>query len=299
MDIFTHAGIGLIAASPFLGTRPELALGVVAGSVLPDLDAVCRMAGKRTFLRAHQTWSHALPVQFAASVILGAVAGLTGWPSMAIGVGLFAGMLGHSLLDITNTYGVMWLAPFSRRRRCLEWVFFIDATVILAVLAGLAVILPTLVRGEAVSPVWAILFLSFLAVYVFIKGWMRRRAARFCPGTKSLVPSALLPWRYLGARREGTFMKLFQVNALTGAQKSLGEVPLLDEPFAAVLESLPDFRLMRELSPEYHVIASEPDGETTHLVCRDLRVRNFNTRFGDLEVWLDAGQRIVRRHFHV
>src|SRR5262245_6558974 len=120
MDIITHAGIGLVAAAPFLVDRPELAVGIVAGSVLPDLDALCRLVDKKSFLRAHQTWSHALPVQMAASVGAGVVAVFLGWRGVDLGVGLFMGFLAHSLLDLTNTYGVAWFVPFSRRRFCLE-----------------------------------------------------------------------------------------------------------------------------------------------------------------------------------
>src|SRR5215468_216664 len=124
MDIVTHAGVGLVAASPFLADRPELAVGIVAGSVLPDLDALCRLQSKTAFLRAHQTWSHALPVQLTLSAGTAFIAALLGWRGIEVGMGLFAGFVGHSLLDLTNTYGVAWLTPFSRRRFCLEWVFF-------------------------------------------------------------------------------------------------------------------------------------------------------------------------------
>lgn len=78
MEIITHAGIGLIAAAPMLNSRPELALGLVAGSVLPDLDALARVFGKRAFLRSHQTWSHAIPVQGAVSVLAGVIASACG-----------------------------------------------------------------------------------------------------------------------------------------------------------------------------------------------------------------------------
>jgi inner membrane protein len=106
MDIVTHAGIGLVAASPFLAERPELAVGIVAGSVLPDLDALRRLRDKTAFLRAHQTWSHALPVQLTFSAGAAFIAALLGWRSIEVGMGLVAGFLGHSLLDLTNTYGV-------------------------------------------------------------------------------------------------------------------------------------------------------------------------------------------------
>src|SRR3974377_275174 len=111
MDIVTHAGIGLVAASPFLADRPELAVGLVAGSVLPDLDALCRLRDKTAFLRAHQTWSHALPVQLIVSAGTAFTAELLGWRGIEVSVGLLAGLVGHSLLDLTNTYGVAWVTP--------------------------------------------------------------------------------------------------------------------------------------------------------------------------------------------
>jgi len=57
VDIVTHAMMGLVAASPFAGERPEAAAAFAAGSVLPDLDALSRVFGKRAFLACHQTWS--------------------------------------------------------------------------------------------------------------------------------------------------------------------------------------------------------------------------------------------------
>src|SRR6476646_7976597 len=90
MDIVTHAGIGLIAAAPFIGSRPELALGVVAGSVLLDTDALARLFGKQAFLRAHQTWTHALPIQVGFSTLAGFIAGAFGVSGIEAGLGLFA-----------------------------------------------------------------------------------------------------------------------------------------------------------------------------------------------------------------
>jgi hypothetical protein len=62
---------------------------------------------------------------------------------------------------------------------------------------------------------------------------------------------------------------------------------------------MPEFCLMREVSPEYHVVRATTEGNSTHLLCRDMRTRNFGTRFGDLEVWLDADHKITRSVFHV
>jgi membrane-bound metal-dependent hydrolase YbcI (DUF457 family) len=299
MDILTHAGIGLIAASPFLATRPELGLGIVAGSVLPDLDAFCRLLNKRAFLRAHQTWSHALPVHLAASLAAGGVVGLFGWNGFELGGGLLAGLIGHSLLDLTNTFGVAWFTPFSHRRFCLEWVFFIDAVFLAAIAVTLAFVVPTLLRQGEASGSYAVAFLAFLSAYILGKGILRQRAGRSSPHAKSLVPSALVPWRFFGSDRGQQAINLFRVNALTGARAPVAQVRVLDDSFAEMLEALPEFRVMREVSPQYHVVSASPDGPATRLLCRDMRMRNFGTRFGDLEVWLDADRQVTRSRFYV
>ena len=55
---------------------------------------------------------------------------------------------------------------------------------------------------------------------------------------------------------------------------------------------------MREISSEYHVVSALPEGQGTRLLCRDMRLRNFGTRFGDLEVWLDSNRKVARSRFH-
>ena len=299
MDILTHAGIGLVAASPFLADRPELAVGIVAGSVLPDLDALCRLRDKTAFLRAHQTWSHALPVQLAFSAATAFIAALAGCRGIEVGMGLFAGFLGHTLLDLTNTYGVAWLTPFSRRRFCLEWVFFIDAIVLVSLAIALALVVKIWLREGLVPGIYAISFFGFLALYVTGKGVLRRRARGFCPDSKSLVPSALVPWRFYGTLRQQHSMSLFRLNAITGACSTVGEVPVMDDAFASVLKQVPEFRLMREVSSEYHVVEASSENGGVRLLCRDMRMRNFGTRFGDLEVWLDSNRQVARTRFYV
>ncbi len=56
MDILTHAGIGLIAATHLLNSHPELAIGAAAGSVLPDLDALGRLFSKPPLMILNSSW---------------------------------------------------------------------------------------------------------------------------------------------------------------------------------------------------------------------------------------------------
>jgi hypothetical protein len=208
-------------------------------------------------------------------------------------------LLGHTLLDWTNTLGVTLLAPFSRRRYRLEWVFFIDAIVIAATAVATSASVRELLRGDQVSPWYAATFFLFCAAYFLAKGALRHRAGRLAPDAPSLMPSALVPWRFFGFTVSGDIVRFFQINALTGREETIATHTVLDARYAETLRRLPEFNLMRDLSPGYHVISAVAEEPGERVKCRDLRTRNFGTTFGDLEVVLDAGRKIVSTKFHV
>ncbi len=299
MDIVTHAGIGLIAAAPLLNSRPELALGLVAGSVLPDLDALGRVLGKRAFLRSHQTWSHAIPMHAAVSLLAGVLARACSVDGLLLGAGLFAGLAFHTLLDFTNTLGVTLLAPFSRRRFCLEQVFFIDAFVFVLTLATAGASLWLFYQHGDVPAQYAGGFFGTLAIYFGAKAVLRHRAGALAANAVTLMPSALLPWRFFGVEQRANLVKRFQINAITGNQEALAQQEVFDAAYAGVLAKFPEYILMRGLSPAYHVVSATTTEVGKLLVCRDLRTRNFGTNYGDLEVLLDKNNGVLRNDFHV
>ena len=299
MDIITHAGIGLIAAVPVLNSRPELALGLVAGSVLPDLDALCRVFGKRAFLRSHQTWSHAIPVQGALSMLAGFLASACGADGLLLGAGLFVGLVIHTLLDFSNTLGVTLLAPFSRKRFCLEWVFFIDAFALTLTFIMAVISLWLFYRNGDVPIRYAGIFFGTIVTYFGAKGLLRRRAGALATDAVTLMPSALWPWRFFGVEECGNFVRRFKINAITGSQRALAQQEIFDDAYAGLLANVAEFMLMRGLSPAYHVVSAKKTDAGELLVCRDLRTRNFGTVYGDLEVLLDKHNGVLRTTFHV
>lgn len=297
MDIVTHAAMGIVLAAPFLDSHPAAAACFVFGAVLPDLDALSRVLGKRAFLRWHQTYTHSLPliavVALAAWPVLRAAGVSDPWAAPALGIGMTL----HALLDVTNTYGITLLAPFSKRRFSLEWVFFIDAFVLVATAVALTLVVRALAGGAGTSTV-AAAYGAVLAVYWTAKALLRRRAARHAPpGTLALLPSALVPWRFLGCARVDDEVMTFSLNAVTGRRDDEQRRSVQDSSVGAALAELPEYRVMRDLSPAYHVVDAVADDEGTSIVCRDLRTRNFGGRFGTLSVRLDLDGRIVRSHF--
>jgi len=300
MDIITHALIGAAAAAPFYDSYPLAALSFVVGSCLPDLDALTAVLGRRRYLGLHQTLSHGLPVAAAAGLAWGGFVQWAGLGGAAAGAGLAAGMALHVALDWTNTYGVTPWAPFSWRRRCAEWVLFIDAGAIAATSLALAALgverWISDANGPWISAIWAAAMAAWWA-------WRARLRARVAalgpPDALAWIPSALWPWRYYGCAREGGAVRLLTADARRGEVFEVGRAPVLDGDWADALAAAPEFALMRALSPAYHVVEARAEGDGTYLAARDLRTRNFGTRFGALELWLDAGRQIRRRRWHV
>lgn len=104
---------------------------------------------RRFFLKCHQTYTHALPLIALGGLVVAGGLFLAGVNAIWL---VAAGMAFHALLDATNTYGVTLLGPFTTRRYCTEWVFFIDSVVIFATIICLLLIGERMVKGEAVGP---------------------------------------------------------------------------------------------------------------------------------------------------
>jgi membrane-bound metal-dependent hydrolase YbcI (DUF457 family) len=301
MDIATHAAMGLIAASPFVATRPGLATGLMFGSVLPDLDVLCRGFGKRAFLAMHQSWSHSLPV----IVLFSAVVWFIGHESAMLGgglaLGLGLGMLGHVLLDVTNTSGVAVFVPFSRKRFCLEWVWFTDKLVMLFSVLMLALVCWNWNQPNPDTLSLPLGFFVFILIYWSMKGWLRQLAKKHAPHqTISLVPHSWAPWQFLGIRRrQHSELEAFRLNALSGQTTALRRYVIYDLEYERFIARLPEFQAMRNLSPAYHVVEAGERENGVVLQCRDLRPRRLSGGFGDLKIWLDEHKKIKRVEFRV
>lgn len=299
MDIVTHALMGAVIAGPLLPSRPLTAACFIAGSVLPDLDVLSRVFGRRAFLRWHQTYTHGLAA-IAAAGLIAWVAVPRSFAEPWAAAALAGGMLLHVGLDVTNTFGTAVLSPLSPRRFCTEWVFFIDAVVVAATVAALLAQWLVFDFERPGARIVSLAYLLFLAIYLAFRAGLYSRAKRKAPlGTVSLIPSALVPWCYFGYASLGDGIRVFRVNALSGIVDQQWQQDVLDKSWAGVLARVPEFGIMRQLTPAYHVVGAEAVAEGTRLTCRDLRVRNFGGHFGELTVIVGPAGGIVRSEFNV
>ena len=299
VDIVTHAGIGLVLGAPFIASAPEVALGLVFGSVLPDLDALSRVFGKRAFLVCHQTWSHSLPVIVMLSVIASLFAALAGWSWFHLGLGLAVGMTVHSLLDLTNTYGIALWLPFRRQRMCLEWLFFIDLWTIVITVGALFWMCQKMVQEELIGWLPTTVWCGSMICWIFIRRLLRQRAMGLSPaGTVALIPSAWHPWRFYGTVNEGDVVRLITVDLFHRRITNDTHIHVYDAQVMELLREIPEIAIMRRLSPAYHVVEVTTVDDHQLITCKDLRMRNFTTTFGACDITLRNG-RLHQINFHV
>ena len=300
MDIVTHAMAGTILASPFFTAAPLTASCFILGSAIPDMDALSRLFGKTAFLRWHQTYTHSLPVIGALTILTWIFVTWHNVHEVWMPLALGAGMLMHVMLDVTNTYGVALKAPLSRKRYCMETVFFIDGIVVATSALCLVVALLHLYQSDYTCLWVAIAYGTFILGYWLLRWLLRRRAFRMATrGTQSLIPSATIPWRFFGYAVNEDIVDLFELNAISGTTRKLTRQPTYDSKYRELLNSIVEYRLMRELSQGYFTVEATEDQGKTLLTCRDLRTRNFGGAFGQLEIRCDSAGNVERKVLNV
>lgn len=298
MDIITHLMAGAVFAAPVMSRSPITGSCLLLGSVLPDLDSLTRCFGKHAFLRWHQTYTHGLVAVVVSGFVVWTL--VPDWADEPWApVALMVGLILHIALDLSNTYGIAVFAPFSLKRCCTEWVFFIDSVVLVASAAAVGAQGALWCRSGSGESSIAFVYGFFLVLYWAAKMWLRRLAVRQAPeGTNSLIPSALIPWQFFGAARVGDHVRTYRLSALTGRSDQHAEHRVWDALYPTLVETS-EFQSMRALSPLYHVTELERRPTGSYVKCRDLRVRNFGGRFGELTALVGPDGQILERAFHV
>lgn len=285
MDLPTHGLMAAALAAGAFSSSPVLGMCFVCGSLAPDLDLLLRTRGAVTFLRRHQTLTHSLP----CIALVGTLPALGAWvfaPSMLAYAPVFAlGMLFHSALDATNTFGLQAFAPLSHKRYAFEWLFCVDLFVTLTTLVALYCARYWLAARPALV---SLAYAGVMLAYWGLRAALRRSAWSRAPvGTVSLIPTSIWPWLYLGCSRHGDVVRTFELDLFRGVRHA-HDCEVLDHRYAATLDNLAEFQAMRALSPLYHAVEEERRGQLVRVKCKDLRIRNLRTRFGELLVDIDA-----------
>ncbi len=301
MDIVTHTLSGVVLAAPFIKEYPVASVSFVFGMVLPDLDALSRLFGKKAFMTFHQSYTHSL---FFVALISGFVWLLTiylGLPSLWAVLAMGAGILLHMLMDLQNSYGLLFLWPMTRERYCFHFIFFIDTITIVwtgANAVGMGIVYYQL--GSAPSVMWAVVFALVLCLYWLGKSVLFRHA-RSLVNSKvlSLVPSALWPWSFYGTSADSSQVTLWKVNLLRKSYVVQETLMTHDIEYATMLEGVGEYTIMRRLFSAYRTTLAVEDENGTTLECQELGVRNFGGKFGRLTLRFDSTGRLMEKQFDV
>jgi inner membrane protein len=141
MDTLTHGIVGAAVAHAVGGHtlgRKAMLVGLAAG-MLPDADSFIRSAAD-PFLRMqyHRQFSHALVfVPIGAAVALLPFL-LSGWGRRhwrRLYAAAVLAYLAHPLLDLTTSYGTLFLWPFTQARLAVDWISVVDPLFSLPLLA--------------------------------------------------------------------------------------------------------------------------------------------------------------------
>jgi membrane-bound metal-dependent hydrolase YbcI (DUF457 family) len=286
MDIVHHAAIGGVGMLALQATGNDVAgLAFVAGSVIADLDIVFIALGKRFYLRHHQGISHSL---LLAPLYAMAVAALLspafGWTWTAF-IAALAGLWLHSVLDLSNTFGMAPLAPLSRRRWSLDAVFFIDAVAWVLTLAALAALYTW---NEA----WiGALYFAVLSTYLGLRLWQHKGLVDRL-GCLFAIPSSWHVFEYYVYSENGAY-RTSRYNAVTGRERDVAEIPRPDPHIQSLATRSQVYRDMQHIARALRLTEVHSDESGTTIVARDLAVRNFGGRFARTELRFDSEGNLV------
>jgi inner membrane protein len=239
VDNVTHTLFGVALARAGLARKcgPGTTLVLALASNAPDVDGIwSRLVGGESFL-IRRIATHALPVlplwALVAALLLRPF--VRRMPFLTLWLLCLLGMVGHTLLDLVNSYGVVLWWPFSRARHELALVFIIDLMFTAILLAPLLVT-PWL-RQAAARENWFRGALILLACYLGATAGLRARTFQQVAAASPIAAAApervrVFP-EVLGAHRfravvlvpDESHYEAWLVHALAGRVERLPDVP--------------------------------------------------------------------------
>jgi inner membrane protein len=153
MDNVTHSLTGLALARAGLDRFcPRATLLLLLSSNAPDCDILALTRGQLAYLEAHRGYTHSvllLPVMAVVCVLVTAALYREKLPWGRAWLLCVIGLSSHLLLDVTNSYGVRLLIPFSSRWFHLDLNGLYDWSILIVLaIAVLWPLLSRLVSGE-------------------------------------------------------------------------------------------------------------------------------------------------------
>jgi inner membrane protein len=268
MDPLTHTATGLFLSRAGLKRWTPLATPILLlAANAPDVDIVTLAGGPLAWLHYHRHLTHSLaamplmallPVVLVRLVARKPVRWLGAYAAALIAVAI------HLLLDLTNSYGIRLLLPFSGKWLRLDLTSVIDLWIWAALLLAVAApFIGRLVGSEIASGAaknrahgrgFAIFALAFLLLYNCGREVLHERAiavlnSRIYRGTPALrvaaMPNPANPWRWRALVETNGFYAVEDWNLLGDFDPTQAAIYHKPEPDPAI-ESARRTRVFQE-----------------------------------------------------
>lgn len=235
MDNLTHTAIGLFLSRAGLNRwTPRATPILLLAANAPDIDVVTAAGGADSYLHYHRHLTHSFLAMPAMALLAVGIVRLVSRKPLRWAGAMAAALIGvasHLLLDLTNTYGVRLLLPFSERWLRWDIVNVFDLWIWAALLLSIAApFLGRLVGSEIASGSgrtphhgrgFAWFALLFVLLYDSGRAVLHGRAlatldARVYQGAAPVrvfaAPDAANPWLWRGVVETSDFFAVADVD---------------------------------------------------------------------------------------
>ncbi|HEX5227571.1 MAG TPA: metal-dependent hydrolase [Bryobacteraceae bacterium] len=316
MDNLTHTLTGLMLSRAGLNRLyPRASLVLILAANVPDIDFVAIARGPLFYFEQHRGITHsiaALPVMALLPVLIACAIGrsMRGWRA-AWGISMI-GVASHLLLDLTNTYGIRLLLPFSAEWFHLDLISLFDLIIWAVLLLGwLGPMLGKLVSGEMGAQSGsgrglAIFALSFFLVYDFGRYLAHQRAVDILnsrvyrggpPIRVAAFPGAALsPFAWDGWVERPDVVLRFSVNLLREFDPTAGRIIYKQSPTSAIAaaRTAAPVRVFLQFA-QYPLWSDMELDHPEH--AHDVELRDWRFPFAAQAI-IDSSNRVISSSFH-
>lgn len=299
MDPISHSLVGVTLSNLGLETTAPLAsTALLFSSLLPDLDYLANLRGRRTYLKHHRGFTHSILgiiiLAGAFSLTLSYFDPLT--PYSLYFLLCLIGGAGHLLLDTTTSYGTRLLLPFTKRWFAWDLVLIFDPC-LLGLLVG-GTVISRLIPGPFIPAVTLSLVLS----YWLLRASYRRKALKILKeysfsGEKTLragaFPLLSTPFRWLGVieTERAFYTAKINIRKETNTDFTLYPKPEENEVIKAakkglIMATFLDFA-------RFPWMSSQRNSDYYTVRCEDLRFKYFKENGFGTEVLLSIDKEVL------
>ncbi|MCL1632042.1 metal-dependent hydrolase [Sporolactobacillus sp. CPB3-1] len=299
MDTATHIVMGLGVAAlatldPAVAQNPltsqTVMIGVVAGSVIPDIDTILKLKDNATYIRNHRGVTHSLPATLLWPFLLTAI--LTALnPGANIGhllIWTLAAVSGHVFVDLFNAYGTQAIRPFTGKWVAFGTINIFDPFIFMMHLIGFGIWMTLGHPG-----ITFILVYSVITVYYILRGLYHRHVLNQVksqlPGLKKVFLSPTWRWsHYHVAAESDRYFYVGKVNCSSLLLIDRFDRTPIDYNNKMIKAAMQDknVRAFLSFSPIYHWSIAERGGRYV-IQLTDLRYYSKGTYPFTATVWLD------------